>query len=244
MVTRDLPEFVALPGGEFLMGSDAHRPDERSRHRVRLRPFRVAPRPVSNAEYAHFVAAAGAEPPQFADASPFDEPRQPVVGVSWFEAVRYCDWLAGESGLPLRLPTEAEREYAARGGREGDWPWGEAPPVARPGPLPDPLLDDWPELTAIARRRAPHVPTASCANGYGLLCMAENVHEWCSDWYAPDYYAASPVQDPRGPGSGRRRASRGGAWRHQVKFTRVSARSSLDPAFHYNDYGFRLYADG
>jgi formylglycine-generating enzyme required for sulfatase activity len=73
--------------------------------------------------------------------------------------------------------------------------------------------------------------------------MSENVHEWCSDWYEARYYEASPTDSPPGPASGRRRASRGGAWRHQVKFNTCAARSSLDPAFQYNDYGFRVYAE-
>ena len=235
MTFGNVPNLVSLLGGDFLMGSDVHRPDECAVHRVTLRPFRVAPRPVTNADYARFIDATAAELPKFAADAPFDDPAQPVVGVTWFDAVRYCDWLARESGLPLRLPTEAEREFAARGGRDGDWPWADAPL--------DILLDASPALATIARRLAPHVPTPACANAYGLLCMAENVHEWCSDWYAPDYYARSPAYDPRGPATGRRRASRGGAWRHQVKFTRITARSSLDPSFRYNDYGFRLYAD-
>jgi formylglycine-generating enzyme required for sulfatase activity len=89
---------------------------------------------------------------------------------------------------------------------------------------------------------APHEPMPSCANGYGLLCMAENVHEWCSDWYDPRYYAVSPPENPPGPADGKRRASRGGAWRHREKTTRVNARSSLEPALRYNDFGFRVYA--
>jgi formylglycine-generating enzyme required for sulfatase activity len=73
--------------------------------------------------------------------------------------------------------------------------------------------------------------------------MAENVHEWCSDWYDANYYGQSPAVSPRGPDTGVRRASRGGAWRHSVKFTRLTARSSLPPDYRYNDYGFRVYAD-
>ncbi len=214
------------------MGNDARRQDERPAHLVRLPEFRAAVRPVSNREYRLFVETTGAETPRFWPDKRFDDPDQPVVGVSWSGAVAYCDWLAAETALPFRLPTEAEREYAARGGIEGaDWPWGAEPPPSRPG------------LAGIARLEQPHVPSDACANGYGLLCMGENVHEWCSDWYDASYYAVSPAEEPEGPRGGRRRASRGGAWRHQVKFARCSARSSLDPTFRYNDYGFRVYSD-
>jgi formylglycine-generating enzyme required for sulfatase activity len=199
---------------------------------VYLAPFRAAVEAVTNSQYTHFVAATGAAPPRFAAEARFNDPRQPVVGVSWFEATEYCRWLALETGLPFRLPTEAEREFAARGGLAAtDWPWGAAKPEAQPGMADIAVLD------------RPHVSRPTCANDYGLRCMAENVHEWCSDWYGASYYAASPADRPAGPGRGIRRASRGGAWRHAVKFTRVSARSSLDPTFRYNDYGFRVYAD-
>jgi formylglycine-generating enzyme required for sulfatase activity len=72
--------------------------------------------------------------------------------------------------------------------------------------------------------------------------MCENVHEWCSDWYDPGYYAVSPAEDPHGPDHGKRRSSRGGAWRHHIKFSRCAARSSIPPEFRYADYGFRVAA--
>ncbi len=224
--------MIVIPTGAFLMGNDAGRDDERPAHRVRLPAFRAAVAPLTNAEYARFVEDTGAAPPPFLDDPRFNPPDQPVVGVSWFDALACCAWLADRTGIPFRLPTEAEREFAARGGIEQtDWPWDA--PSWRGHPLAD-------GLAALDR---PHPPDERCTNGYGLLCMAENVHEWCSDWYAADYYAASPVDAPAGPPTGTRRASRGGAWRHMRKFTRVSARSSLDPSFHYNDFGFRVYAD-
>ena len=113
-----------------------------------------------------------------------------------------------------------------------DWPWGKVDP------------GKYAPLSFVTEASGPHVPREACANDFGLLCMAENVHEWCSDVYTRDFYMSSPREDPVGPAAGMRRASRGGSWRHSVKFTRVSARSSLSPTARYNDYGFRLYADG
>jgi formylglycine-generating enzyme required for sulfatase activity len=227
-----VPELVLIEGGAFLMGNNRGRADERPAHPVLLAPFRAAVRPLTNAEYAAFVMATGHEPPPFLDDERFSDPALPVVGVSWFDAVAYCEWLIAESGRRYRLPTEAEREYASLGGREQvDWPWGDKAPSERR------------ELEAVAWLERPHVPSSVCANGYGLLCMADNVHEWCSDWYSADYYASSPEESPAGPAAGRRRVSRGGSWRHQVKFNRLTSRSSLDPSFRYNDYGFRVYTD-
>ncbi len=227
-----MPALVLLEGGEFVMGNASGRPDEQPEHPVVVRPFRAAVEPVSNREYAVFLESAGhAEPPTWHD-DRFNAPGQPAVSISWHDASAYCAWLSEVTAEPFRLPTEAEREFAARGGlASATWPWGDEKPGSRP------------ELASVAGLNQPHEPAPRCANGYGLRCMAENVHEWCSDWYAKEYYAESPREDPRGPASGTRRASRGGAWRHAVKFTPVAARSSLVLEYRYNDYGFRVYAD-
>jgi formylglycine-generating enzyme required for sulfatase activity len=223
------PQLALIPGGEFVMGKDGSRADEGPAHRVRLRPFRAAQGPVTNAEYAAFIAATGAAVAPFVHEERFAAPAQPVVGINWHEALAYCQWLASETDIAFRLPTEAEREFAALGGLVGaDWPW------------PD---ENAAFVARINALDAPHIPTDDCANGYGLRCMAENVHEWCSDWYSANYYAASPAEQPPGPVSGVRRASRGGSWRHREKTTRINARSSLVPDFHYSDFGFRIYAD-
>lgn len=219
------PATALIPEGPFLMGDDAHLADERPAHRVWLSAFRLALLPVTNREYAAFLAATGHEPPRFWDDARFNAPEQPVVGVSWFDAVDYCAWLSDVTARRWRLPTEAEREKAARGGLESAaYPWG----------------DDAGENDGRFAQDAPRAAGASSPNGYGLLDIAYNVHEWCSDWYDPDYYRRSPERDPQGPASGTRRASRGGAWRHQIKVSRCSARSSLDPTFRYNDYSFRV----
>ena len=226
--------MILLPGGEFRFGNDVGRPDERPAHLVNLAPFRAAPDPVSNREYLHYVEHSDAERPPFleVDDGRFAGLDQPVVGISWFEAVAYCDWLAQRSGLPLRLPSEAEREFAARGGlSDVDWPWGDSSP------------DESHALPAVATLDRPHAPAPECANTYGLRCMAENVHEWCSDWYDRRGYGPESPKPGVATRPTSRRASRGGSWRHAIKFTRVAARSSLDPGYHYNDYGFRVYAD-
>ena len=225
-------DLISLPGGSFLMGADDRRRDECPAHLVRVPPFRAAARPVSNEQYQRFVDDAERSPPPFWRESRFRVGGAPVVGVSWFDAVAYCEWLSEQVGVRCRLPTEAEREYAARGGIDSaDWP------------QPEPDWADQRVRATVASAEAPHVPLDVCRNGFGLLCMADNVHEWCSDWYDRAYYQRSPTQSPSGPDVGVRRASRGGSWRHRIKFTRVSARSSLSPGYRYNDYGFRVYAD-
>lgn len=221
------PATALIPEGPFAMGDDAHLADERPAHRVWLSAFRLALLPVTNREYASFLDATGHEPARFWLDARFNAPEQPVVGVSWFDAVDYCAWLSQVTGRRWRLPTEAEREKAARGGLATAYPWGDDPGQAG-GRFP---------------QEAPRAAGASSPNGYGLYDIAYNVHEWCSDWYDPDYYRRSPERDPQGPASGTRRASRGGAWRHQIKVSRSASRSSLDPTFRYNDYGFRMATD-
>jgi len=231
--SRVISELCPIPGGSFIMGDDGGRFDERPAHRVRVDPFLLARFPVTNHEYAWYLAEAGAKEPRFWHDARFNQPFQPVVGVSWFDAVAYCGWLSSVTGRSVRLPTEAEREWAARGGLErARYPWGDEEP---------PLVGPW-ALGSAGQDRP--VPVSDAApNGYGLCHMGDNVHEWCSDWWDPNYYAVSPVDNPQGPPTGSRRASRGGAWRHQRKFSRCAARSSLLPHLRYNDYGFRVAAE-
>lgn len=219
------PRLVLIPAGALLMGDAQGRPDEQPVHRVYVSAFEMAVLPVTNADYAIFRTATEHEAPRYSEDTCFNAPDQPVVGVSWFDAVAYCDWLSAATGATWRLPTEAERERAMRGGSEGRrFPWGD-----------DAGSDD-----RRYTQEAPMPVGTSEPNGYGLLDIACNVHEWCSDWYGPEYYAASPERDPHGPASGVRRSSRGGAWRHQIKVCRCAARSSLVPTFRYNDYGLRV----
>ena len=77
-------------------------------------------------------------------------------------------------------------------------------------------------------------------NGFGIFGIGGNIHEWCADWYGADDYPSSPLRNPGSPDTGRRRASRGGAWRRDITVSRCAQRSRIDPSFRYTDYGFRV----
>jgi|SRR5579872_2038193 len=223
-------DYVAVPGGAFLMGSDSGQDDERPVHRVEVDGFDLSVFPVTRREYAIFLAATGHDRPRDWPLASFTGDDRPVVGVSWHDAVAYCEWRARD-GSPERLPTEAEWERAARGGVDGAaFPWGDDIPEWLPDGGRGPLDGPWPV-------------TLGVPNAFGIMGIAANVHEWCADWHDRGYYAQSPASNPGGPASGARRASRGGSWRHAVTISRSAARSKLDPSFRYTDYGFRTVRD-
>jgi len=239
MATPDLrrpqisePVMRRIPEGWFTMGCDAGRDDERPARRVWVDAFDLAAFQTTNAEYARFLEDARHPPPLHWDDPNFRNPHQPVVAVSWFEAIAYCGWLSRTIGKQYRLPTEAEWERAARGGVEGEtFPWGNCAPEE----LPD-YASRW--------KSGPEPVGMYAKNPYGLYNLGDNVHEWCDDWYDAAYYSVSPERNPQGPPSSNRRASRGGSWRHHIKVTRTAARSSIPPEFRYADYGFRVASGG
>jgi sulfatase modifying factor 1 len=229
------PTLVQIPEGWFLMGSEVGQDCERPVHRVWIDTFLFAATQVTNAEYARFLRATSALPPPFWKDPNFNHPQQPVAGVSWFEAARFCEWLSSQTRRAYRLPTEAEWERAARGGLDQKhFPWGNDPPQS----LPD-YATRW--------QTGPEPVACYAPNAFGLYDICDNVHEWCSDWYDPNYYAISPERNPRGPerspAQPERKASRGGSWRHHIKVARCSARSSIPTHFQYADYGFRVACD-
>jgi formylglycine-generating enzyme len=223
------PEIVIIPEGSFLMGSEQEQENERPCHRVWLDRFGIGKFPVTNTDYKKFVEATQMPAPPFWADPMFSDPEQPVVGVNWDDALAYCRWLSDQTDAEFRLPTEAEWERAARGGREGAlYPWGDEPPWEEPYSGFD------------SKTGGPAHVGINEPNDFGLYDMSEGVHEWCSDYYEYHYYRYSPARNPQGPNSGERRASRGGSWRHRIKFSRCAARSSLPPSFKYADYGFRI----
>ena len=246
LVDRRVPGMVLIPSGSFEMGSEGERANERPVHTVHLDAFYMDKYEVTNVQFKLFVDAN----PQwqkdriadgFHDGDYLDDwtgtnypsgrAEHPVVYVSWYAAMAYAEW-AGK-----RLPTEAEWEYAARGGLSGKkYPWGDDEPTAAYANYHRNVND----TTPVGRY---------AANGYGLYDMAGNVWEWCLDAYDEDFYAAS--DDSRNPIAGGEvdnfttiptdpnRVLRGGSWDNRATYLRVANRLRFTPTYTGDNLGFR-----
>ena len=233
-------ELVFIPAGEFDMGSpDSEKDwvaDEGPVHRVKItKPFYMGKYEVTQREWQKVM---GANPSQFKG----DEyVWLPVENVSWDDCQGFC----GKAGGGLRLPTEAEWEYACRAGTKTRfsfgadyadlWKYGNYCDKSNTINLPwqDKDHDDGHDKTA---------PVGSFkANGWGLYDMHGNVWEWCQDWYGKDYYGKGENVDPSGPAaeapSGSRRVLRGGGWRDRPRYCRSAVRLRLTPDLRYNFSG-------
>ena len=212
--------MVLIPAGEFPMGDHFNEgnDDELPVHTVYLDAFYMDIYEVTNAQYQKFTDATGHSVPTYwndfiYNAPEYNAPEQPVVGISWHDAVAYSEW----SGK--RLPTEAEWEKAARGGLSGKrYPWG------------DEISHDDANYSGTGGKDVwfKASPVGSFApNGYGLYDMAGNVYERCTDWYDRGYYANSPPNNPLGPDSGSHRVFRGGSWFYLAPTLRVALRGGI-----------------
>jgi formylglycine-generating enzyme required for sulfatase activity len=251
------PELSRIPAGDFLMGAADADEDERPVHRVHVGEFFIGRFPVTQDEYARFIRATGYPAPAVrglpliagghdgvfkATAAPYvwvnGEPdashgSHPVVLVRYDDAVAYCAWLSETLGRPVRLPTEAEWEKAARGGVDGlRYPWGDDIDPSRCNFLVD---------ASLKHQRSTRPTGTYAPNPYGLYDMAGNVWEWVSDWYGRDYYASSDMRDPRGPQSGMMRIVRGGSWvNDDVSMLRCAYRHKVPPDTYAYSIGFRI----
>ncbi len=177
------------------------------------------------------------------------EDDHPVVGVSWNDAKAFCAWLSKREGLNYRLPTEAEWEYAARGGEEGGlWFWGNVE-VAAQGKInaagqDEGVVWDW----VFDGLKDGYTYTAPCGtyapNGYGLFDMIGNVCEWVEDRYDAKAYAGGDAVDPKGPEKGATRCLRGGGWCGYPAVTRSAFRDANSPETANVANGFRVVCEG
>jgi formylglycine-generating enzyme required for sulfatase activity len=225
--------WAEIPGGSFWMGAQKEKegepgydpeadPEESPVRRVTVSPFRVARHPVTNAEYAVFVEETGKRSPMHWKGGriPEGKDEHPVVHVSWTDAVAFCEWLSRriskEDPHLVRLPTEAEWEYVARGEEGRKYPWGDAEPSD--------------ENANFGRNVGDTTPVGSYPDGAtpeGVHDLAGNVWEWCGDWTGP--YPREDEEDPTGPASGTWRVLRGGAFGPGPRYLRAATR-----------YGYRL----
>jgi len=217
--------LVRIPGGRFFMGTDDGPEDERPRHEVAVGEFWLGKHEVTNAQYANFLKAnPDSQTPMYWDDSRFNQPDQPVIGVTWNEAESYCQW-AG-----LRLPTEAEWEYAAAAGKQLRYPTATGEPT--PGLANTRGVqgaDRW-EYTSPVGSFPP--------NPFGVFDLAGNAWEWTSS-LALDY--------PFVPGEGREagdsrslREMRGGSWHFPFEYCRTAARHPFAAHLRYDYVGIRV----
>lgn len=252
------PQVARIPAGEFTMGADDGEEDERPAHRVVLDEFCIGVYQVTNDQYAAFVRDAKHRLPAVrqlprivtaeqeqaflelaapyvwrAGDPPGDRGDHPVTLVTIEDAIAYCQWLAQKTGLPVRLPTEAEWERAARGGADAcRYPWGNDLDPMRANYLADPT----------SKQLRGTQPVGSYPpNSYNLFDAIGNVWEWVSDWYQPDAYSEAARQNPSGPPAGTMRVLRGGAWVvHDPHMLRVSYRHKVPADTYAYSVGFRI----
>lgn len=249
-------DFVDIPGGPVILGWDQGEPEERPQHRVVLDPYALARTPVTNVQYLSFMATGGYQElrywladgwnwlaqksitqPAFWGDPQFGGPDQPVVGVSWYEAVAYAAWLGEKSGQPTRLPSEAEWEHAARGASGRLWPWG----------------DTFVPTYANVAQSQIGMPSAvgafpAGATPEGILDLAGNVWEWTRSrwgraWQTLEYGYPYNPSDGREDLSGRyARVMRGGSWFDPWPESRGSKRARYLPGSRASNIGFRVAA--
>jgi formylglycine-generating enzyme required for sulfatase activity len=235
-VEDSLIDWVALLAGTFSMGSDENDAfaNEQPVHEVTLSAFELARTETTVAQYAACVeAGVCAEPARdYTDGLSFNwgapgRDEHPINGVTWFQAEGFCEYVGG------RLPTEAEREYAARSeGQDQKYPWGDEEATCERA-----VMNEDGEDGCGDRRTSPVCSKPAGHSAQGICNLAGNVSEWVYDWF--DDYPSEPQVDPTGPESGSNRVLRGGNWLIDARLLRASFRSSVDPSAANINFGFR-----
>ena len=231
---KDLLTYAWIPPGTFKMGcppNDAQcMPDEKPQHEVKInKGFWMTRTEVTTGAYQRFTSDTGHREPGKTQTNPkLAGTDLPVTKVTWDDAKAYCEWAGG------RLPTEAEWEYAARGGKaELKFPWGNT--------FDAKLANSFKTDPKLKRPFIETVPVRKLGsgNGFDLFDMLGNAREWTGDFYFAAYSSPGPLTDPAGPKEGKDRVVRGGSFFESEKDLRLSARDQADPAKQDNATGFR-----
>ncbi|MGF1509526.1 MAG: formylglycine-generating enzyme family protein [Myxococcota bacterium] len=216
--------MVQIPAGRFTMGDRNGEPEEYPEHVLTMSTFAIDRFEVTNESYRACVEAKACDEGRYLDHPDLGQPDHPVVGVSWYDAERFCAWVG------KRLPTEAEWEYAARGVDLRKWPW--------PGAFDEALAN--------TRSGDPYTRTAPVdafeagQSPFSVRQMAGNAAEWVADIFDPVIYRTRvESQHPKGPPSGRERVVRGGSYRDGHHRVRLSARDAKAPTEIDDTLGFR-----
>ena len=236
-------KYITVQGATFKMGLNGQSADERPAHDVKVDNFLISKFEVSISEWKAFCTAINKDMPSLPDWEL--PPTAPIVGISWYDAIEYCNWLSIKSNLVpcyekngkevewnrqangYRLPTEAEWEFAARGGKN-------TKNTIFAGSV-DPNMVGWYSENS---ESLPHKSGTKQANEIGLSDMSGNVWEWSWDRYSETYYRVSPRENPDGPTSGSTKVLRGGSWLSND--TRVSLRIGYMPEVTAIDCGLRV----
>ena len=245
--------YIRIPAGAFRMGCEAGDNDcdasEKPAHQVRItKEFWIGQTPVTVDAYQRFAREKGIGMPPDRDNegrklnAAAGDGRLPIVAVTWHEASTFCEW-AG-----MRLPTEAEWEYAARAGDAGAR-YGSLDEIAWYADNSGRARIDGTKLAKGEREEyvqrlyqngnGPHPVASKRPNAWGLYDILGNVWQWTGDWYGETYYQHAPASDPAGPAAGEWRAVRGGSWFDAAWDVRVVIRYARAPENRSNDFGFR-----
>ncbi len=243
-------DFVFVKGGTFFIGSEIGDDDEKNGKKILIDDFFISPYEVTNKQYCDFLNAAkpdSSELRKYINTSGrYKEQRcriyfqngmyqlekgfenYPITFVSWFGADAYCKFIGG------RLPTEAEWEYVAKGGRQNVL---QKLFSGRKYSEKEPFMDiAWFNENSKGKL---HPVGQKKSNSLKLFDLSGNVAEWCSDWYSPDYYKQSDIKNPQGPGRGKMKIHRGGSWYNSKKILRVANRRASKPETKNALIGFR-----
>lgn len=219
--------FCEIPEGSFIRGSNSTS-EEEPQSLIELDYYLISQFPITNFQYEIFTKETKYKLPPLLKDERFGHPNQPVVTVSWYDAMNYCEWLSKKIKLSVSLPTEAQWEKAARGTQGITYPWGDAPPHSR-------LINVNNSVGTTT-----DVGTYKNASPYGCYDMLGNIWEWCFDWYDANFYKFCPSKNPVNRNGQKLKTIRGGSWRSSLFRATCAHRCYYSPVVRSDRHGFRV----